>query len=110
MTSMSADIPWRKTPAQAASVGESPWEANAATIPDRASPIPPEAMYGFPVVLMKTSPFGVAMIVRAPFSVITSYSIHYTKLYEMSPVSATDVIDNIREALQKTLGEPEGEE
>jgi NAD(P)H-hydrate epimerase len=30
--------------------------------------------------------------------------------YPMSPVSATDVIDNIREALQKTLGEPDGEE
>jgi len=30
--------------------------------------------------------------------------------HPMSSVSATDVIDNIREALQKTLGEPDGEE
>ncbi len=30
--------------------------------------------------------------------------------HPMSTVSATDVIENIREALQKTLGEPDGEE
>lgn len=32
------------------------------------------------------------------------------RLHPMSPVSATDVIENIREALQKTLGEPVEEE
>jgi len=30
--------------------------------------------------------------------------------HPMSPVSATDVIENIREALQQTLGEPAEEE
>ena len=67
-------MPCRKTPAQAASFGESPWEASAAIIPVKASPMPPEAMYGFPVVLTKMSPFGVATTVRAPLRITVTRS------------------------------------
>ncbi len=37
-------------------------------MPVSASPVPPVAMPGFPVVFTKTSPFGAAITVPAPFS------------------------------------------
>ena len=58
--------PCKYTAALAESVRLSPWQINPPSMPVRTSPVPPDAMPGFPVGLTKTSPDGVETMVRAP--------------------------------------------